>query len=509
MKLRTQKYELIGANPNYIIIHPRTAEDLDIDPSTLVELTDRHQALMVITSPNVEQGCVGIKGSILDKLEIGVDEEIEFKATGVEGVTRLIRKKIRGVELSKKEIDIFISAIDTGLLQDAHIAAFGTAIEIVGMTIDEITNTAESIIKYSNKLVHKKQPVVDKHSIGGIAGNRITPIMVPTIAAAGLVIPKSSTRAITSPAGTVDALETAFPVELNIEEVAEVLEKTGGCMVDGQKLGLGDAADKFLRVVKQVKLDPKEMMLASIMSKKKAAGSKYVLIDLPTGRGSKLPTRQDARSLAHQFSTIGDNLGMHIESVVSPGDNPIGTMIGPALEMKEALLILKQKGGAYNLRKKSLSLSGLIFEMVGKAERGKGYDLAKRIWKSGRAYEKFKEIVEAQGGDPNIRVDDIETAKYTHTIHANEGDKIFSLNSYNIGMMARAAGAPFEKAAGVVLHTERGAVLERNDAILTIHANSEGKIDEAIAMMRTAPPFIMEQAILEHITSVAEDVSFD
>lgn len=491
--------DIVGGSPNYLITNPQTLEDMEMEEGTLVKLKSKNQGFRLMSSSSIEKGKAVISPTIAQDLQIEAGQLVEFEEIGLEQFSKIVRKKMGKKALADHEIKNFMAAIDYGYVADPHIATFGTAVEINGMTIEETTTVAEAILEHSNKLQLKKEPIVDKHSIGGIAGNRITPIMVPIIAAAGLTIPKVSTRAITSPAGTSDALETIMPVELGLEEVTKVIEKTNGCMVDGMKIGLGDVADKFLRVVKQVKIDPKEMMIASILAKKKAAGSQYVLIDLPTGKGSKLPNREDARKLAYQFASIGNNLDLQIEAVISPGDTPIGTMIGPALEIKEAMMILEGKIGALNLRRKALSLAGIIFEMVNKAEAGTGIELATNILESGKALKKFREIVEAQGGDPEISSDEIPSSDYSYTVFAESDDKIYALDSYNIGLIARAAGAPKDKYAGVIIHKVRGEVVHQGEPILTIHAHSESKITEALNMMHTSPPFTMEKMVLEHL----------
>ncbi len=491
--------DYVGGSPNYLITNPNTLKKLEVEEGTLLKMVGKNQGFRLMSSSSVVEGFAQISPTIAEELGIANGQTIELEEMGLETYTKIVRKKMANKPLSDKEIKSFMAAIDYGYVADPHIATFGTAVEINGMSTEETTSVAEAILQYSNKLKLKKEPIVDKHSIGGIAGNRITPIMVPIIAAAGLTIPKVSTRAITSPAGTSDALETVMPVELTLPEVTEVIETTNACMVDGLKIGLGDVADKFLRVVKQVKIDPKEMMIASILSKKKAAGSQYVLIDLPTGKGSKLPTRADARKLAYQFASLGNNLGLQIESVISPGDTPIGTMIGPALEMTEALMILEGKNGALNLRRKALSLAGLVFEMVNRAQPGTGIELASNILSSGKALEKFKQIVEAQGGDPSITSSDIPVADYQYTLKSESNDKIYSLDSFNIGLIARAAGAPNDKLAGVIIHKVRGETVHKGEPIITIHASSESKLTEAINMLHTSPPFTMEKMVLEHI----------
>ncbi|MHA2098180.1 MAG: hypothetical protein ACW99A_05800 [Candidatus Kariarchaeaceae archaeon] len=502
MKLKLTNFKLEGVPSNYIVLHPSTAEEQDIDPGSLLVTEDNSIGFRVLTSAEVEQGFGGISPERFSYVELDDGKEIDLISTGVESLTRVIRRKMVKKTLSSREIDDFISAIGSGLVTSSHMAAFGVAVEINGMHGDEITSVANAILKNSKKFSPKGKNVVDKHSIGGIAGNRITPLMIPIIAACGLTIPKVSTRAITSPAGTVDALETVMPVDLSFEEASEVLDETNACMVNGATVGLGAVADRFLEAVGPLKIDPKEMMIASILAKKKAAGSDFVLIDLPTGKGSKLPGREAARSLAYDFSRIGNSLGQHIEAVISPGDKPVGSMIGPSLEMVEVLKILENKGGALSLKRKATSLTGLILEGVNHANRGEGMMMATEYIDSGKALTKFREIVDAQGGDTSATSDNIESAQYSHTIDAEKADIVYALDSFNIGLMARAAGAPHDNRSGIIIHVDRGDNIKVGDPIVEIRSHSEGKLTEAINMMRTAPPIILEQSVLEHITGI-------
>lgn len=502
MQFKILTHELQGVPNNYILLNPTTAEQTDLPPGTLVKSEDGKMGFRLITSSNIEQGMAAISPEKLSDYKLKEGQEISFIPAGVEGVTRIIRRKMQKRTLTDAEIDTFMHALDTGLLTNSHVASFGTAVEINGMQEREIVSVAKAILRYSEQWQFPGKEVVDKHSIGGIAGNRITPIIVPIIASMGLNIPKVSTRAITSPAGTVDSLEVVTDPNLKFDEALDVVHKTNGCMVNGATVGLGDVADKFLSSVKQVKVDPREMMIASILAKKKAAGAEFVIIDLPTGKGSKLPSREDARRLAYDFSGVGNKIGLKVECIVSPGDKPIGTMIGPSLEMVEVLNILEGKNAHLSLKRKALSMAGLILEGKSLADRGNGSQVANEVLESGRAHKKFIEIIEAQGGNPEITAATIPNAPYSHTITAERGDIVYSIDSYNVGMMARAAGAPGDKMAGIILHVDRGDEIKKGAPILEIHSHSEGKLDEAIAMMKTSPPIILERSVLEHITGI-------
>ena len=282
MELIARKFEIAGAVQNYLVIHPLTAELLELRPNDLVLMDEGAQGFQILTANSIVQDCAGMSLAMMSAIKIKSGTKIKFTQSGSEGVSKIVRKKIQNVELTKVQMKLIMNAIDNGLMSNSLISAFGTSIAINGLSNSETSYVAEAILDHSRKLHHsKKRIVVDKHSIGGITGNRITPIIVPIISASGLYIPKISTRAITSPAGTSDVLETVCPVDLTLEEAREVLEKTGGFMVNGFKMGLGQTADKFLNVIREIKIDPQEMMIASILAKKKAAGSHHVLLDLP------------------------------------------------------------------------------------------------------------------------------------------------------------------------------------------------------------------------------------
>ena len=502
MKIKVIPKEIKGLRENYILFNPDFLSKLSISPGELLKAYPYSEGFYVVSTDIVEEGQAYLHPKFFEKNHWEPNKILNFEKFSVENFVEIINKKVSGKTWSSTEIHSIIKAIDNNWLTTGQLATFATACEINHLTDSETVGVANAFYEFSAKLHITRGPIVDKHSIGGIPGNRITPIMVPIIAAAGLTIPKVSTRAITSPAGTIDSVEIIMDVDFTPEETTEIVEKTGGCVVNGETVGLGQTADKLIKVLKEVHLDPKELMIASILAKKSAAGSKYVLIDLPTGRGAKLPSKQEARSLAHLFSRVGHELGLHVESVISPGIKPIGEMIGPALEMKEALKILEGKPASLSLRRKAISLSGIIFEMVGVADRGKGAEIAEQYLDSGKALSKLKEIIEAQGGDPKITSDDIPTAEYKELVTATKDDVVYTIDSKALRLIAHTAGAPQDKLAGVVLYVDRGEEIKKGEPLFEIHSSSSSKLDQALAVAKENPPLVLEKMVLEHITDV-------
>jgi AMP phosphorylase len=323
-------------------------------------------------------------------------------------------------------------------------------------------------------------------------------LVVPIVAAAGFTIPKTSSRAITSPAGTADRVETLCPVNLSIKEIKVVVKKTNGCLVWGGSLELAPADDLFIQVEYPLGIDP--MLLPSILSKKKAIGATHVAIDIPTGMGAKIKTRTEAYTLASDFVDIGKRLGLNIQCALTFGDQPLGCGIGPALEAREALTAL-MGGGPPDLREKVVSLAGILFEMVG-AENPRG--MAEEIIDSGKAMKKMREIIGAQGGNPEVKPEDLSVGPQSATLRSNSAGKVLWLSTDDIVRIAREAGAPKEKGAGVVLHAKLGDNVHKDDILLEVFAERSSKLNSALRLAGQLSPIVLskkteEKMILDRI----------
>ncbi len=500
VKLIVKIEKILDKEPDYVLINTKLAEKSALLPGQLIELYPKDIGLKVYSRDNYSESHIGISQKIANEYSIQKGDEVEIKEITNEQIIALLHKKMRGDPLKEEEIDYIFSAIDKNLIHDTQIAVLMSLFQVQGLSLDETTHVAKAIVNNSDILHPKKGPVVDKHSIGGIAGNRITPIMIPILAAAGLTIPKVSTRAITSPAGTIDTVEVIMPCDLNLEEMKEVVDTTGGCVVSGETVGLADVSDKIIHVLETIKIDPREFMVASILSKKIAAGSEYVLIDLPTGKGAKVIRREQSQELGGLFTSIGYALKLRLDCIISPGDRPIGSMIGPSLEAKDVLSIVIDQSGSIDLMNKALSLSGIIFEAQNWCPRGYGFEYAEEVLRSGKAYEKLKEIIAAQGGDENIKVEDIPTANYTSTVIAKSGGVVYAVESAAISTIARQAGAPSDKNAGVKLLVKRGNRFKKGDPLFEVHSSSEGRLTSALKLATSDyDPIDAERMILEII----------
>ncbi|MEM2346318.1 MAG: AMP phosphorylase [Archaeoglobaceae archaeon] len=406
-----------------------------------------------------------------------------------------IRKKFEGGKYSNLEIKNIITDISKNVLNDLEISAFILANEIVGLSEEELQWMIEAMVENGERIVFQKGIVVDIHSIGGLPSNRFPIIAVPTVAAAGLLIPKTASRAITSASGTADTMEVLADVNLGIDEIKEITERVGGVIAWGGATNIAPADDKIIRVEYPLSIDPRPQLLASVMAKKGAIGAKYVVIDIPYGEGAKIETAETARSLASDFIELGKRLGLEVFCALTYGGQPIGRAIGPALEAKEALKAMEDRRGSASLLEKSLGIAGILFEMTGIANDG--YSYAKKIFESGKTLEKFKEIIAAQGGNEKVRSEDIAIGDKSYTLESKTEGVVVVVSNKAIMKIARAAGAPKDKGAGVYVHKKRGEVVKAGDPLLTIYAEKDWKLDNAIEIARMERPIVVSGMILE------------
>jgi thymidine phosphorylase len=331
--------------------------------------------------------------------------------------------------------------------------------------------------------------VVDKHSMGGVAGSRITLIVVPIVAAYGLLMPKTSSRAITSPSGTADSMETIARVDLDPEEFRHVSQVARGCIAWNGRLNHSHVDDVTNAMVRPLKLDTRRWSVASILSKKYSAGATHVVIDLPYGPQTKLANREEALELGQLFEKIGAELGMVVKAFATDGSQPIGRGIGPALEMRDALSVLNNQADApQDLRNKALHFAGAILSWSpGVSSLQQGRALAERLLEDGTARAAFDRIVYAQG-----RHDLVAPAGLTAVIAAEETGCVFSIDGCAIGSIARDAGAPAEKGAGVDLLCRIGQPVKAGDALLRIHAACAQQLEKAVKAARASPAISIE-----------------
>ena len=398
-----------------------------------------------------------------------------------------VRGKLYGKALSAAGAREIIGDISHGHYSDIQLSAYVTACAANNLSIEETIHVTRAMVEAGRRFNWGEgRIIVDKHCVGGLPGNRTTPIVVAIVAANGLIMPKSPSRAITSPAGTADPMETLTDVNLGFDRMRDVVEKEGACLAWGGAVALSPTDDIIIRVERALDLDSEGQLVASVISKKVAAGSTHVLIDIPVGPTAKVRSPELAERLSEALTQAGAAMGMTIKTLISDGSQPVGVGIGPALEAKDVLAVLKNDAAApHDLRQRALTLAAAMLEMGQVCRERQGLALATETLDSGRAWEKFKAICMAQGG-----LREPPTAEYVHTLVAPRGGVVAMLNNRVISRLASLAGAPVAKAAGVCMHVRLGDVVEAGQALLSIHAEASGELEYALDFYHSHPQIL-------------------
>jgi thymidine phosphorylase len=403
-----------------------------------------------------------------------------------------VRAKVYGRRLGPAAFDAVIADAAAGRYSDLQLAAFVTACAGDHLDLDETISLTRSMVGVGERLHWGPGLVMDKHCVGGLPGNRTTMIIVPIVAACGLRMPKTSSRAITSPAGTADTMETLAPVDLDMEHIQRVVDRTGGCIVWGGAVRLSPADDVLIRVERPLDLDSQGQLVASVLSKKVAAGSTHVLIDVPVGLTAKVRSTDAAAQLARALEQVGHALGLQVRVVQTEGLAPVGRGIGPALEARDVLSVLRRESQApADLAHRAMALTGDILEFGGAAPPGGGLALATAVLEDGRAWAKFQEICEAQGGlrEPPV-------AAYRQPLRAPRSGTVIAIDNRRLARIAKLAGAPKAPSAGIDMHVQLGAVVEHGEPLFTLHAATPGELAYALeyATTQAEAVHVMEEA---------------
>ena len=394
-----------------------------------------------------------------------------------------VRAKLYGETLNQAAFDAIIADIAAGRYADIHVAAFIAACAAAHMLDAEVVSLTRAMVGAGARLQWPQAIIADKHCIGGLPGNRTSLIIVPIIAAAGLLMPKTSSRAITSPAGTADTMEVLSPVTHDLASMRRIVEREGGCIVWGGAVGLSPADDALISVERPLDLDSPAQLVASVISKKIAAGSTHAIIDIPVGPTAKVRSHVAARKLGDLLEHVGAKLGLAVQTIYTDGLQPVGRGIGPALEARDVLAVLRQSGDApLDLRERALQLAGGLLEFCRAAREGEGYLAAEKLLDSGQAHAKFMAICEAQGGfhEPT-------RARFTHVVVAERGGRIVDVGNRRLARIAKLAGAPKAPSAGIDLHVACWSRIEKGAPLFTLHAESPGELQYALDAMVSSP----------------------
>ena len=435
-------------------------------------------AVVNIAEGFVLAGSIGLSRELAQRVQIHAGAPLEVRPAPRPESIDSIRRKLDGRELSPQEIALVIHDISAGHLTAVELTCWAAAIHTRGMTIDETVACVQAMVDGGERLDWGDTVCYDVHSIGGVPGNKYAPIVVAIVAAAGLTIPKTSSRAISSACGTADFMEVLAPVVFSSAGLKAIAQSVGATLAWGGGVSLAPADDEIIRVEYPLGLDPPAQVVASVLAKKVAMGVTHVLIDLPTGPGAKVRDAREAEEMAQRFKQVGARLGLEVRCESTPGGRPLGRCIGPVVEARELLELLEAGTGPTDLVEKSCRLAGRLLEMGGKAGPGQGPAAARLSLESRQAHRKFLQIIAAQGGNGHVRAADLVPGAHAFEAMACR-DGPFDVDNATLVAIARSAGSPHAKGAGVVLLRGIGDRLRTGEPAFRVHAETASHLANA------------------------------
>ncbi|WP_169566431.1 thymidine phosphorylase family protein [Sneathiella limimaris] len=444
----------------------------------------QHQELSIIATLNVVDekvipaGSIGFSKIAMQQLNVAEGNSVTLSHAPIVSSLTAVHKKVFGHKLKGSEISNIITDISAHRYSDIEIACFLSICAGSRLDVDEIIDLTQAMVNNGKRLSWPDLPMVlDKHCVGGLPGNRTTPIVVSIVSAAGLTIPKTSSRAITSPAGTADTMEVLTTVDLNLPDIQQVVASTHACLTWGGAVNLSPADDLMIRVERALDLDGEGQLIASVLSKKVSAGSTHVVIDIPVGPTAKVRSQKDAERLSSLFTHVGLACGLEVRCVITDGTQPVGRGIGPAEEARDVLAVLQgQEDAPKDLRERALLLASHLFSLAYQEDQDKLTKKAAEIVDNGEAWRQFQRILRAQGGMKTL-----PEAKYQHTETSPVTGTLLEIDNRKLARLAKLAGAPGIPTAGLRLHAQPGSVLKKGEPLFTLYSDSPGERDYALA----------------------------
>jgi len=405
-----------------------------------------------------------------------------------------IKKKLLGKSLKYQEIYTLMDEIAHKRLGAVLTTYFVAASFKEGFSPDELYYLTKAMVETGNKLKFRGI-VADKHSTGGLAGTRTTMILVPIVAAAGFKIPKLSSRAITSPAGTADVMEVIASVTFSPQKVKKIVEETGGCIVWNGAMGIAPADDIIIQVEEPLSFESFDKVIISIMAKKIAVSANHLVLDIPTGKTMKIRHFSDAEKVAEKFKVLGKRFGIEVIIDINHCLEPAGHGVGPALEARDVLAVLEQrKNRPLKLEAKALRLTGKLLDICYKDSKSNknGEEEAARLLSNGSALNKFMEIVKMQKGNHNISWESLKMTSHKKELPSPHRGVIKQINNYNLHIIAKILGAPSDKFAGIYLFKKVDEKVDKNEPLLDFYSTNPYRLKEANDTIKNFPIYEIE-----------------
>lgn len=487
--LKSKQIDLSSRARKYILLNAKTAIDEGVEAGARLQITspingESHVVTVELTEKLVSHYEVGIGNGLWEDLNLKPNELVTLDLLPQPKSLAAIRKKLLRNNLNYKEIKSILEDIVSGKLGDIEATYFASCGFNPGFNDEELYYLTKAMADSGLKISWPYEKVIDKHSIGGLAGKGITPIIVSIIASKGLVIPNTSTRAITAPAGTTDVMEVFCDMEFSKEEIEDLIKKNNACMVWGGGLDLAPADEALIEIEKPLGIELYDKFIVSILAKKVAMGLTHYVLDIPAGPDTKVHDLKDVEIIREKFEELSQRFGIKVKVFTRTALGPDGRGIGPNLEARDILYVLQQRDERFMpLEEISLQLAGELLELCDEAKPGQGYEVAKKELTSGKAYDKFKKIIAAQRGNPNIQPEDIPVGEVVYEYKATADGVVNDIENSVIKEVSHALGTPNIKKAGMFLHKQIGESFKNGEVLFTLYTTSESRLDLALKIL--------------------------
>ncbi|MBU0706773.1 thymidine phosphorylase [Patescibacteria group bacterium] len=494
--LKSKKLDFKADGPYVAVLSEPEAKRLGVQNNDDIEIRwGKHRVIAEadFTNSKVKKGEIGLFHEIWEDYPLKKGEVVQIKVLSRPASIKAIIKKLLGKRLNYEEIYSIIKDIVSRRLGRSEISYFVASSFARHYNDTELYYLTKAMAETGEQLRFKGK-VVDKHSVGGLAGNRTSMMVVPIVASTGLVIPKTSSRAVTSPAGTADTMEVICPVQHSVKSIKKFIKKNNCCLVWGGGLNIAPSDDRIIRASHPLGIEPYNKMIVSIMAKKVAMGIKYLIIDMPVGPTTKIPNIKLAWDVERKFVYLGKRFGMKVKVKMTDAREPVGRGVGPALEARDALRVLQQHPlRPLDLEKKSIILAGELFELCGKVKKGRGRIRARQILESGEAWKMMQKIIKAQGGNPDIKADDVTLGAIKKRYFIKKNATIKEVLDTSVDDIARLLGAPDEKLAGIHIHQRIGSKVKKGDPSFTFYAQSKERMRLAEVALKKMKIFLFKK----------------
>jgi len=456
---------------------------------------EKKQIVAVVDITKIEERADFVYASdeIINYLNLKENDVVEINPAQKPLSVLYIKEKLDGKSLNYNRLFEIMKNIVNNELTEAEIAYFISSMYIRGMNKKEILSLVKAMVDVGQRIKFNYKYVLDKHCIGGIAGNRTTPIVVSIVVSAinelklNAVIPKTSSRAISSASGTADVIELFANVEFDVDEIKRIVNRVKGCLVWGGSLGVSPADDKIIQVERLLNLDPKSQLIASILSKKISIGSNRLIIDIPYGKGAKIETKNEALKLKKMFEYTSSKFGLKTKVLITDGKQPIGNGIGPCLELIDVLKVLKNsKDKPKDLYEKSIYLATELLGLI--MDKSKAQKIVEKVIKEGKAFDAFKKIIKEQKGS----IKELTPSSIFSEIKAEKKGKIVEIDNRKINFIARVLGCPADKFAGIYLEKHLNEEVEKDETYAIVYAETKEKLDYGVKVFKELKPIVIK-----------------